>query len=163
MNSQPENTIPFKSNLIKLTLILFVTILLKSNAFAQKPGFGLGVMVGEPTGLSFKKWTGGTSAIGGGVAWSFYGEGSLHIHVDYLKHFMNTVSVTKGQLPLYIGLGGKINFASEIQLGVRVPFGANYIFDDAPFDVFVEIVPILNLAPATDFDLGAALGGRFYF
>ncbi|WP_020526530.1 hypothetical protein [Flexithrix dorotheae] len=163
MDFQTKNYILSKNQFIKSALVLLLAILLKSSAFAQKPGLGLGVMIGEPTGISFKKWTGGSSAIGGGVAWSFYGEGSLHIHVDYLKHFMNTVSVTKGQLPLYIGLGGKINFASETQLGVRVPFGANYIFDDAPFDVFMEVVPILNLAPATDFDLGAALGARFYF
>jgi hypothetical protein len=33
-------------------------------------GFGLGVIVGNPTGLSFKVWTGGSSAFDAAAAWS---------------------------------------------------------------------------------------------
>ena len=40
--------------------------------------------------------------------------------------------------------------------------GLSYMFADAPFDLFVEIVPILDLVPDTDFDLNAAIGVRWY-
>ena len=39
----------------------------------------------------------------------------------------------------------------------------DYIFDGAPVDVFVQVVPILELAPATEFNVNAALGARFFF
>jgi hypothetical protein len=37
------------------------------------------------------------------------------------------------------------------------------MFADAPVDIFLELVPILDLAPETDFDLGGGIGARFWF
>jgi hypothetical protein len=41
--------------------------------------------------------------------------------------------------------------------------GLSYEFDGAPLDVFLEVVPTLDLIPGTAFDLGAGLGLRYYF
>lgn len=126
---------------------------------------GLGVIVGEPTGLSFKHWTGRAHAYDAAAAWSFVDEGALHVHADYLWHWFDRVEgVEGGRLPLYVGLGGRIKFGEDDELiGVRIPFGADFLFDDAPVDIFVEIVPILDLAPETDLQINAALGARFWF
>ncbi|NBC26687.1 MAG: hypothetical protein GVY08_07495, partial [Bacteroidetes bacterium] len=40
----------------------------------------LGVLLGEPTGISLQVWQSRTTAIDGAVAWSFEGEDNLHIH-----------------------------------------------------------------------------------
>jgi hypothetical protein len=47
--------------------------------------------------------------------------------------------------------------------GVRFPVGLAYIFANYPFDIFGEIVPILDLVDETDFDLEGAIGARFWF
>jgi len=126
---------------------------------------GVGVIVGEPTGLSLKQWTGGSKAFDAAAAWSFVDEGALHLHADYLWHWFDRVEgVEGGSLPLYMGLGGRIKFGEDDELiGVRVPFGVNFILDDAPVDIFLEIVPILDLAPESDLQINAALGARFWF
>ena len=74
-------------------------------------------------------------------------------------------TVEKGELPVYFGLGGRVVFREkhDDKVGIRFPLGINYIFDNAPFDAFLEIVPILDLTPDTDFDLEAAIGIRYFF
>jgi hypothetical protein len=37
------------------------------------------------------------------------------------------------------------------------------MFSNAPVDIFVELVPILNLAPSTDFDFNGGIGARYWF
>ena len=73
--------------------------------------------------------------------------------------------VEKGQLPLFFGLGGRVIFRDnqDNRWGLRIPVGLAYEFEGAPFDVFVEIVPTMDFAPDTDFDLEGAIGGRFWF
>ena len=128
-------------------------------------GFGLGIMVGEPTGVNFKAWTNERNAFVGGAAWSFTHNGSFAFHLDYLFHKFDWISVEEGRLPVYFGVGGRLKLADEGDdlIGARFPIGLNYLLADAPLDFFVEVVPILDLTPETDFELNAALGGRFFF
>jgi len=76
------------------------------------------------------------------------------------------IQVDKGRLPFYYGIGGRMKFSENNNdnfIGVRVPFGLAYIFETAPVDIFFELVPVLDLAPDTDFDFNAALGVRYFF
>ncbi len=143
--------------------LVFIVVVLTSFNYAQSNGFGLGIILGEPTGVSFKYWTGDNSAFDGAAAWSFIDGGAFHIHADYILHTFNLIHVSTGRLPLYYGIGGRIKLHDKSRIGVRVPFGLVYIFDNTPVDVFFEIVPILDLAPKTDFKINAAIGGRYYF
>ncbi len=126
---------------------------------------GLGVILGEPTGLSAKFWTSNNTAFDLGLAWSFSGNGHFHIHGDYLFHRLGVFNVSKGALPLYFGIGARMLFRDDADdnIGIRFPIGIEYYFDDLPLAVFVEIVPILDLAPSSDFDINGGIGGRFYF
>ncbi len=152
------------SIIIRLVIFLSITVGLFSNvAVAQDSGFGLGVILGEPTGLSFKTWIGSTTAIDGGIAWSFVGKGSFHLHIDYLVHNFNIFKVDKGKLPLHYGIGLRIKAEEKSRVGVRIPVGICYIFKKAPLDVFFEIGPLLDLAPKTDFGITANIGIRYYF
>lgn len=146
-------------------LILFTAGLICSSAQAQNRGFGLGIILGEPTGLSGKLWTGGNTAIDGAVAWSFEKEASTHVHGDVIFHnfSFNPPEIRKGSLLLYYGIGGRIKFEDKSKVGIRVPLGINYLFPRAPLDFFLEIVPILDLAPSTDFSMNGAIGFRYFF
>ena len=145
-------------------LVLFMPV--AQSETAQDGQFGLGIIIGEPTGPCFKLWTSQRTAVDGAVAWSFAKNTGIHLHADYLLHVYDLIDVEKGRLPLYYGIGGRIRFAEgdrDDNIGIRIPVGLEYLFDNAPLDIFFEIVPILDLTPDTDLDFNAAAGVRYFF
>ncbi|MCB0722646.1 MAG: DUF3996 domain-containing protein [Ignavibacteriae bacterium] len=152
--------------------IIFATlfILLASTlSFGQTNSFGVGIIVGEPTGLSMKLRLSENTAIDGALGWSFEDKGSLHIHGDFLLHDYSLIHVDEGRLPIYYGIGGRIKLKNENKgndddrIGVRVPVGLAYEFSSRKADIFLEIVPILDLTPESQVSFNAALGARYYF
>jgi hypothetical protein len=148
----------------KITLIIAILALFAgvNKLKAQDSGFGAGIIIGEPTGISGKYWLSGNGSLNMAVAWSLSND-AFYIHADYARHAFKPIQVSKGQLPLYYGIGARMVFANDFNFGARIPLGINYIFEDAPLDVFAEIVPTLSLIPDTDFDLGGGIGVRFFF
>ena len=144
-----------------ITIILLLVLI--NNIQAQDSGTGIGIIIGEPTGFSAKHWLSSTTAIDGAVAWSFVDEGAFHIHADYLLHSFHLIRIEEGKLPFYYGIGGRLKTANDARLGVRVPLGLAFIFPTTPIDIFLEVVPILDFIPKTDFRINAALGARYYF
>jgi len=148
---------------IIMIIVAFTLLTITNVTYSQSGGFGLGIVLGEPTGLSAKLWTGSSNAFDFAAAWSFKGEGSMLLQVDYVWHDFELIRVSSGRLPLYYGIGGRAVFSDDPLVGVRIPVGLDYQFANAPIDIFLEIVPILDLIPSTDFDLGGGLGIRFWF
>ena len=146
-----------------LVILMLIVVFFPCAVLAQDQGLGIGFMIGEPTGISFKKWTGSTTAIDGAVAWSFSGQNSLHLHADYLVHRFDLIKVEKGRLPVYFGLGARLKLEDRTTFGVRIPVGVSYIFEEASLDIFFELVPIFDLAPDTDFKIAGGIGIRYYF
>lgn len=145
---------------------LLIIITLCSSISAANDRFGLGIIIGEPTGPCFKVWTSGTTAIDGALAWSLGKNSSLHLHVDYLIHKFSLIKVERGRLPFYFGIGGRMKFVEDDKddkIGVRFPIGLEYLFETVSIDIFIEIVPVLDLLPDSDFDMNAALGARYFF
>ena len=146
----------------KIILISFVALFSLSIS-AQDKGLGLGLIFGEPTGLSAKMWTSERTALDAAVAWSFSGVGWFHLHADFLMHNYDLFSVSKGALPVYYGLGAFTTFSSDFGLGLRVPLGLAYQFEGAPVDIFAEVVPGLALLPDLAFYIGGGIGVRYFF
>lgn len=134
-----------------------------SSLSAQQKGenFGIGIMIGEPTGLTIKKWMSDNTAFDIGAAWSLSNtDEALHLHSDFLLHnWFND----NPNLAFYFGIGARTILDSNAKLGLRIPFGLNYVFENGPFDVFVEAVPIIDIAPDAEFAGNGAVGLRFYF
>lgn len=147
-------------------LAILATLTFSGSALARQGGpFGLGIIVGEPTGIGGKLFLSRANAIDGAVAWSLEGNNDFHIQGDYLFHNYTLITVDEGEMPLFFGVGGRIAFRENRDdlVGVRFPVGLAYLFEDAPLDIFLEVVPILELAPDTDFDFEGAIGTRFFF
>ena len=125
--------------------------------------FGLGVILGEPTGITFKYWSSDKAAFDGALAWSFSREDKFHIHGDYLFHSLNAYTLDDLPFNLYYGIGIRIKFASETQLGVRIPLGTTYTPTSTPLEIFCEIVPLMDLTPDTAFRFNGGIGIRYYF
>jgi len=151
--------------MMKIIAVLgIVMVILCSTAASQnESGFGIGIIAGEPTGIAGKTWISQTTAFAGAAAWSFREEAAFHMHVDYVLHSFDLIKIDKGKLPIYYGIGGRVKLADDSKVGVRIPVGLDYLFEGAPVDVFVEIVPILELVPETEFSLNGGIGVRYFF
>jgi hypothetical protein len=147
----------------RVVVLMFIIIFFPCAMLAQDQDLGLGFMVGEPTGISFKKWVGSTTAFDGAVGWSFSGQDRLHLHVDYLVHNFDLIKVEKGRLPVYFGIGARLKLEDRTKFGVRIPIGVCYLFEKATLDAFFELVPIFDLVPDTDFRISGSIGIRYYF
>ena len=123
------------------------------------------MILGEPTGLSLKVWVARSTAFDAAAAWSLRGRNSLHLHADYLRHNFGLFTVQTGRLPLYYGIGGRVSFRDDDdhRVGFRIPVGIDYLFANAPLDVFLEVVPLLDLVPETDVDINGGAGIRYFF
>jgi hypothetical protein len=151
-----------------IVFLLLTVVTFYGSVGAQDSGFGLGIILGEPTGLSLKQWVDGNTAIDGAIAWSFGKHDALHLHADYLVHNFKLFKMEQGKLPLYYGIGGRIKFEEnghdeETKIAVRIPVGISYILANSPLDIFLEIAPLLDLTPSTEFDLNGAIGIRYFF
>jgi len=153
----------------KIAIIVLLLAVVSANARTQDD-FGIGVIIGEPTGLSLKYWLDEDRAIDGAAAWSYSENDSFQLHGDYLVH--NYDLLEADELPVYYGIGARLKFKdndgrgrneNDAIFGIRVPLGITYLFDDAPLDLFFELVPVLDLSPDVELDINAAVGLRFYF
>ena len=143
---------------------LLAGLILAAYAVPDAGALGLGLILGEPTGLSLKQWVSVRTALGGAAAWSFEDEAAFHVHVDYLLHGPVEAEGEAGRLLYYFGLGGRLKAEEDdSRFGVRVPLGVDYVFAVSPLDIFLEVVPMLDLAPGTDFHVNGGIGIRYFF
>ncbi|HNU92247.1 MAG TPA: hypothetical protein PKO25_10285 [Spirochaetota bacterium] len=151
---------------------LFCAILLYSNKASASGDFGLGFVLGSPSGFTAKYFLNRENAIAGGIG-DAAGHG-LYLYADYLIHFRGILPAR--EVSFFLGGGGAFhNYhrdrsaktwggdKNEKQLEGRMPFGINYVFEPIPIEVFLEIVPALEIIPDVDFHLRAGIGARYYF
>lgn len=143
--------------------VLFSFLLLTTTAQAQNE-FGVGVMLGEPSGISAKQWVSRTTAFDAGLAWSFANDTAIQLHADYLHHrvYLFESDDYEGRIPVYYGLGARLVLGDESKVGIRFPVGIGKTLRDYPVELFFELVPILDLAPSSNFAINAAIGARYY-
>ena len=160
----------------KIAIFMFLFILagvltcLPKHANAQ---FGIGVILGQPTGLSIKVKMGGFS-VDGALAYSFHDKdrGHLHLHISAL---WDIPVIPVDGLMLYAGVGGRLRiwdkdkyedldkYEDGFRLAVRIPLGIEYMFKPVPIGIFLEFSFNISVFPYTGFDFGAAIGARWYF
>jgi hypothetical protein len=129
---------------------------------AQGGQFGLGIIAGDPSGLSGKLWLNETNALDFIAGFSIIDD-YISLNVDYVWHEFGLIPVSRGRLPLYYGMGVWTSVARHAVIGARGIVGLEYLFPSAPLDVFVEIGPGASILPETDFGLSGGLGMRFFF
>lgn len=139
--------------------------------------FGLGAILGLPTGPSIKYYFNQTHALDAALGLSFLGGHNLSVHADYLFQF--PITKTRAfDLPFYVGIGGRLVFwfendrrrffggsdgTGQIGVALRVPLGIAFNLNRAPVDIFVELVPGIGFFPGAGFAVDAAVGARYYF
>ncbi|MEJ2647970.1 MAG: DUF3996 domain-containing protein, partial [Sedimentisphaerales bacterium] len=134
----------------KITFIGLFLLIASSGASAQirsDEDFGLGLILGEPTGLSLKYWFDEERAVDGALAWSLSDDDAFQMHADYLFHDYDLSN--SNEWPVYYGVGALLSFKHDegkhhddhkTVFGFRFPIGMSYLFENnEPFELFFEI------------------------
>jgi len=125
--------------------------------------FGIGIVAGDPTGLSGKYWITDEHALDFTGAWTF-GD-YFHLHSTYLFHFSRLIP--EPEWAAYAGIGGRLKLRRRSgtdtgsRFGVRLSGGIDYSYP--PFEAFLEIAPTFELAPETALEFEGGVGARVFF
>ncbi len=171
-----------------LLLLSFCMLFGSAQAAAPHGNTGLGIVLGDPTGITVKHWMDSRSAIDGGLAYAL--SDFVLIYGDYLYHFnihpggggkdaefkrflsdlrpyigvggllLASTRATRTQKALYVDTTGT---SSSLGLGLRIPLGLEWIPSGPPIGVFLELAPGIGIIPGTFAMLNAGIGVRFYF
>ena len=147
----------------KYFLIIFFVLICGNFAFCSNSRFGIGIIIGSPTGISAKYYINDKHAVDLGIGWSL-SKNEVRLHSDYLFHDYKLINDAIN-FPIIFNFGGgvKLLFSDSVEIGFRIPLGLLYNFQKTPIDIFFEVVPVLELIPDTELGFDAALGARFYF
>ena len=145
------------------TLIASVLVLLFSviNVVAQeRDEFGIGLIVGEPSGLNGQFFWGPHTAIDITAAWSF--NDWFMTMADFQVY--DYIGDAPREWRWYYGLGGYLALPENEDgtLGLRIPVGIKYHFPHSYIDVWAEVAPALELVPETEADFQGGLGLTFW-
>jgi hypothetical protein len=139
----------------------------------DKGTLGIGIILGEPTGVCAKLYLKDDQAVQAAVGSAFI-SGGLQVHADYVFHPWILQDRDSYVLPAYVGPGLRVidydapaGGANHLALGVRAVAGLLFDFKTVPLDAFVEVAGIL------EYDFGKGKGGgaainagagvRYYF
>jgi hypothetical protein len=150
----------------KLLFLIIVFFLVSLHLPAEPGGFGLGIYLGEPTGITAKLWLSAESALDLCAAWSFIDLHHITFHLfgDYLFHIHDLFTVPSGTPSFYCGIGGRIIILTgEVVIGIRIPVGIAYFLEKPPLEICMEIAPLMEVFPATMFTVSAGIGVRWFF
>lgn len=145
---------------------LLISIACTQQAHAEA---ALGVVIGDPTGVSGRVALDDRHSFEGALAYSTGHYDGLHIRGTYLWDRARSFSTTEGPIELYYGLGVRliaVNKGSQdgkFALGPRAPLGLLYNFNNPNIEVFGELSLALDLTPKTDVDLDVGIGFRIRF
>lgn len=124
--------------------------------FEANKVFGLGIEVGEPTSINGKYFYSPDKAIDFGIGdtYNYNDYRGFTAYADHLWHPFVLASADSFELPFYIGVGGRFwrfedyrnrFYVNGDALGVRVPIGLAFDFNNVPLDVFIQVVPTVDL------------------
>jgi len=147
-------------------MLLVAAGLLVASGTARAEGgpLGIGLVVGEPTGVTGMYRFSEAAALDVSLGIDVFDDDGFYVHgvVDFF--FPDLLRGGSVGLRPYIGVGGFLADANDdLALGARAPFGLSLDFAAAPFQVYGELALDLLIVPDVDLDLGGAVGFRYFF
>jgi len=141
----------------------------------EKGTIGVGVVLGEPTGLSAKLYLSDDTAIQAAVGLNFATD-AIQVHADYLWHPWLLEEQASFVLAVYVGPGVRVaqydrgrDGDDYFAIGGRGVGGLLFDFKEVPLDAFVEAAGVLEIglgggeSGAVGVKLNAGVGARYYF
>ncbi len=126
------------------------------SASAQPGGFGIGGQFGEPTGLTLK-FGAGPTAFDAAAEWDFDDYFFIQGHV-----ILSERRFSGSPVGYFYGPGVFIAERNDSDTAFGLSFNVAVNYYTGPIELFGQVTPRLRLTPDSDFDIGAAVGIRFY-
>lgn len=153
------------------TLVSVLVLAMLAIAAPARADVGLGVFIGEPTGVDLKLGMSHRSALDLVIGWDTY-----HDNHDHYAHLTYLVTPFVGvgdsiMVPLRIGIGGALyddgDFDNGTNFAVRAPLELGLRFKRSPIEIYGEVALKLTFIDDHDnnetVDLDGGVGIRFYF
>ena len=156
-----------------VSLFLPQNLSMPKSLLHEPKGFGIGIYMGEPTGLAALNFSHRHKSITRQIYISW------NIQKDQVRGVLDqvwTVYTSRledgTQFPVYIGGRGwcRINESNTTigftgfynSFGVGIPVGALYQHQEVGIEGYVELTPVLQILPNIEFGMQAGVGVRFY-
>jgi len=158
-----------------MKMLTILSLLVLSFSWAQAANhsadddYAVGVILGDPTGLSAKMKLNNEHSLDGALAYSSGRHHGTQIHSDYLWDRARSWETTQGPLYMYYGLGGRLisytdkDDHSQISLGPRGSLGLDFNIFNPNIELFGELALILEVVPSITADVDAGIGARIRF
>lgn len=165
----------FKFNLVPWVMFSF----LAAPEFAFAKTWGLGAVIGAPTGLSANYFLSESRTVHTTLAYDFSGDDDLQIASHY-QWRMNNLNFEKIKLGWFYGVGARLAFKDDhhhhnhghdhdedhdghIDLGPSGTIGIFHEFTEVPLEVFLKGNLTVNIIEDTDVDADVMLGLHYNF
>ena len=142
--------------------------------------FGVGLMIGSPTGLTAKQYLAEQHALDAALG---FGYGGTHFHADYLYEKRDVLGERNARLGWFVGIGGQFSVERNrgsryygrkyddyrrdrdyFHVGPRVPLGLELRFQSIPkLEFFGELALGFEIVEYPGLTLDGGIGTRFYF
>lgn len=127
-------------------------------------GFGVGFVLGSPSGVSGSLPVGENNAFNGVVGYDLVGGGAnITLLADYVWHRRDLIQVPEGEASIYFGPGAYLRVSDDPTVGVRGVLGVSYRPPSNPLEFLLEVGPGVSILPDTEPLITAGLGMRYYF
>ena len=141
---------------------LLAVVVLSSSAIAEedKNEFGLGVVLGEPSGLNGQFYWTDKTAMDITAAWSWRDWFSVSADYQVYDYILDSPREWKW----YWGGGAYMTLPQNEQgtFGVRIPLGIKYHIPHSPVDIWGEVDPALQLIKSTEPEIQGGIGITFW-
>jgi hypothetical protein len=152
-----------KNKISMLCLLVALFWIAPNPANANNGMSGIGIIIGNPTGISLKFPNDEKTHFNAVISWSLKNDPDIYLHVDYIFKTLTPIAFTQqfSMTPI-IGIGGRLE-STHGNSGIRLPFGLTHKLQKKPIEFLIEIIPALDVFPATDFNVGVAFAVRYLF
>ncbi len=153
-----------KTALFAILLLFFVLSIATPAASAQSTRsqgqFGVGVQIGNPTGLTTKYYARKQAAL------VLLGSWNLDKFLLFSSHIVYEHTIPDSPLLFFIGPGFFLGNRDEkskrdIEVGATSTFGLNFFVEH--FEVFLQVTPDLEIWPQRKAFIGGTVGIRYFF
>jgi len=159
---------PSKALLLVLVATLLTGATLSSQQAYRTGTFGLGLIAGDPSGVTGKIWLDENISVNMAAGAGVFRRNSVQFQVDYVWNSFALIdsSEIEGQFAVYFGPGLRALFRNQEgtrdRFGIRFPVGLSY-YPTPKWEFFAEAVPVLDLSPKVEGDMNASIGIRYFF
>jgi hypothetical protein len=154
---------------------------------ASRGPFGMGVLLGQPVGLSLKLYVAPDHAFQLGLGFDLVFRDAAFVTLDWVWHPVPIADTRRFELTWHIGLGGALGVwpvghaydcrapdplqpdlppvcrTVWVQPGARAPLGFDLRFHEVPLELYVEFAPGAFFYPVLEFLGQGGFGARWHW